>query len=134
MAIKYSSLRSVLGCSLLLLPLLAPHRSFAADQPPTEWLPAGIEQLGKTAEFHTDFTFDRTMLQMASGLMDGGDADTRNAIAKLNGVTVHLYKYAAPGMYDQRQLDVIRQQYHTAGWKHLVNTQSHAAAGGPSGT
>jgi len=132
MAIKYSSLRSVLGCSLLLLPLLAPHRSFAADQPPTEWLPAGIEQLGKTAEFHTDFTFDKTMLQMASGLVDGGDPDTRKAIAKLNRITVHLYKYAAPGMYDPRQLDAIRQQYKAAGWNHLVSTQSHTANAGPA--
>jgi hypothetical protein len=90
-----------------------------------DWLPAGIEQLGKTAEIHNDFTFDRTMLQLAGGLVDGGDPDTRRAIAKLDGVSVHLYRYAQPGMYDARQLDVIRQQYHDAGWKHLVSTQSH---------
>ena len=96
------------------------------DPSSSDWLPSGIEQLGKTAEFHNDFTFDRTMLQMASGLIDGGDADTKKAIAKLNGVTVHLYRYAAPGMYDPRQLDAIREQYKAAGWKHLVSTQSHA--------
>ena len=95
-----------------------------APTPSSDWIPAGVEQLGRTAAFHTDFTFDRTMLQMASGLIDGGDADTRNAIAKLNGVTVHLYRYAQPGMYDARQLDAIRQQYKAAGWKHLVSTQS----------
>jgi Domain of unknown function (DUF4252) len=116
--------------SLLVFALLMPSFAVASDAPPpssSDWIPAGVEQLGRTAAFHTDFTFDRTMLQMASGLIDDGDADIRNAIAKLNGVTVHLYRYAQPGMYDARQLDVIRQQYKGVGWKHLVSTQSHAA-------
>jgi len=115
---------------LIALALLLPSVALASDAPASQpdWIPAGVEQLGKTAAFHTDFTFDRSMLQMASGLIDGGDADTRNAIAKLNGVTVHLYRYAQPGMYDVRQLDAIRQQYKDAGWKHLVSTQSQTAA------
>jgi hypothetical protein len=123
--------RNIIALTLLLPSFaLAPFTLAASDTPPTpssDWIPAGVEQLGRTAAFHTDFTFDRTMLQMASGLIDGGDADTRNAIAKLNGVTVHLYRYAQPGMYDVRQLDAIRQQYKAAGWKHLVSTQSHPA-------
>jgi hypothetical protein len=117
-----------LKASLLALTLLAPFFAVASDAPPTppsDWIPAGVEQLGRTAAFHTDFTFDRTMLQMASGLIDGGDADTQKAITKLDGVTVHLYRYAQPGMYDARQLDAIRQQYKAAGWKHLVSTESH---------
>jgi Domain of unknown function (DUF4252) len=120
---------------LFALALLIPCFTVASDAPPTtssDWIPAGVEQLGRTAVFHTDFTFDRTMLQMASGLIDGGDTDTRNAIAKLNGVTVHLYRYAQPGMYDARQLDAIRQQYKAAGWKHLVSTQSHSQAATPT--
>ena len=130
MTFKATSLRS----SLIALVLVLPSLAVASDVPsqPSDWLPAGVEQLGRTAEFHTDFTFDRTMLQMAGGLIDGGDPDTRKAIAKLNGITVHLYKYAAPGMYDLRQLDAIRQQYKDAGWKHLVSTQSHAANTGPA--
>ena len=132
MTFKPSSVQS----SLLALVLVLPSLAVASDVPsqPSDWLPAGVEQLAKTAEFHTDFTFDRTMLQMASGLVDGGDMDTRRAIAKLNGITVHLYKYAAPGMYDPRQLDVIRQQYKDAGWKHLVNTDSHPNAGPAAGS
>src|SRR5271163_1441702 len=128
--------RSFIALALLLPSFaLAPFPLGASDTPPptaSDWIPAGVEQLGRTAAFHTDFTFDRTMLQMASGLIDGGDMDTRRAIAKLNGITVHLYKYAAPGMYDPRQLDVIRQQYKDAGWKHLVNTQSHPQNAGPA--
>ena len=109
--------------------MLVPGLAFASDAPaaPSDWLPAGIEQLGKTAAYHTDFTFDRSMLQMASGLVDGGDPDTKKAIAKLDGVTVHLYRYAAPGLYDVRELEAIRDQYKTAGWKHLVSKESHPA-------
>jgi hypothetical protein len=118
-----SSLAGAFLASTLLLPALA-QATPALDQSP-DWLPSGITQLGRTAEFHNDFTFDRTMIQMASGLVDGGDPDTRKAIAKLNGVSVHLYRYAQPGMYDARQLDAIRQQYNEAGWKHLVSKQSH---------
>jgi len=122
---------------LIALALLSPFAALASDAPPTpsDWLPSGIEQLGKTAAFHTDFTFDKSMLQMTSGLMDGGDPDTKKAIAKLDGVTVHLYRYAQPGMYDVRQLEAIRDQYKTAGWKHLVSRQSHpAGAAAPGGT
>lgn len=126
-------LRTVsLGIGLAFLALLATSAAWATDVPPSDWLPAGIEQLGKTAEFHTDFTFDRTMLQMASGLVDGGDQDTRRAIAKLNGITVHLYKYAAAGMYDSRQLDSIERQYTAAGWKHLVSKQRQGTAAPPT--
>ncbi len=121
--------------TLFAFALLAPFFALASDAPPatsSDWIPAGVEQLGRTAAFHTDFTFDRTMLQMASGLIDGGDADTQKAIAKLDGVTVHLYRYAQPGMYDSRQLDAIRLQYKAAGWRHLVSTQSHPQAATPT--
>jgi hypothetical protein len=128
MSSKFTFLRrGVMALALLFAPLAL--AAGGTDPSSSDWLPSGIEQLGKTAEFHNDFTFDRTMLQMASGLIDGGDADTKKAIAKLNGVTVHLYRYAAPGMYDPRQLDAIREQYKAAGWKHLVSTQSHAGTG-----
>jgi len=72
------------------------------------------------------------MLQLSSGLIDGGDPDTRNAIAKLNGITIHLYHYAQPGMYDPHQLDAIRAQYHVAGWKHMVGTHNPAPATRPA--
>ncbi len=125
-------MRAVLRPTIFALALMLP--AFAIASTPdasTTWMPSGIEQLGKTAAFRTDFTFDRTMLQMASGLIDGGDPDTRNAIAKLDGVSVHLYRYAAPGLYDPRQLDAIRQQYKDAGWKHLVSKQNQTGAPGP---
>lgn len=85
------------------------------------WVPQGMEVLARTAAFHTDFTFDRSMLQLASGLWEGpGDPAFQQAINRLDGISVHSYHYVAPGMYDPRLLEAVRQQYSTMGWQHLV--------------
>lgn len=90
------------------------------QQPPLSWIPQGFEVLGQRAAFHTDFTFDRSMLQVAGYFIGDTDQDVRNAIAKLNGISVHSYHFAAPGLYDPAALDLIRRQYEAAGWRHLV--------------
>ena len=99
----------------------------AASQayPDDTWIPQGMEALGRRATFHTDFTFDKAMLDMANNFV--GDEDTRQAIAKLRGISVHSYRFSAPGLYDPRALDAVRAQYRDRGWKHLVTSQSYVA-------
>jgi hypothetical protein len=112
--------------ALLVLLLAAPLAVFGQgaqatpQAPPPSWVPQGFEVLGQRAAFHTDFTFDRTMLQVAGYFIGDTDQDVRNAIAKLNGISVHSYHFAAPGLYDPAALDLIRRQYEAAGWRHLV--------------
>ncbi len=93
------------------------------QQRPLSWVPQGFEVLGKRAAFHTDFTFDRSMLQLAGYFMGDADQQTRNAIAKLDGISVHSYHFAAPGLYNPAALEVIRREYDHAGWKHLVTAR-----------
>jgi hypothetical protein len=94
------------------------------------WVPQGMEVLSRTATFHTDFTFDRSMLQLASGIWEGpGDPGLTSAINRLDGISVHSYHYAAPGMYDPRLLNVVRQQYSALGWQHLVTARSASTGG-----
>jgi hypothetical protein len=94
------------------------------------WVPQGMEALGRTAAFHTDFTFDRSMLRLASGIWAGpGDPGLADAIGRLDGISVHSYHYAAPGMYDPRLLNAVRQQYNALGWQHLVTARSGSADG-----
>jgi hypothetical protein len=94
------------------------------------WIPQGMEVLGRTAAFHTDFTFDRAMLQLASGMWEGpGDPAVTEAISRLDGISVHSYHYAAPGMYDPRLLDAVRRQYTRMGWQHLVTAHSASTGG-----
>ncbi len=94
------------------------------------WIPQGMEALGRTAAFHTDFTFDRSMLQLASGIWEGpSDPALADAISRLDGISVHSYHYAAPGMYDRRLLESVRRQYTRMGWQHLVTAHSAASGG-----
>jgi hypothetical protein len=110
---------------LLMVPLVLFGQSAPpAQRPPLNWVPQGFEVLGQRAAFHTDFTFDRSMLQLAGYFIGDADQDTRNAIAKLNGISVHSYHFAAPGLYDPAALDLIRRQYEAAGWRHLVAAHS----------
>jgi Domain of unknown function (DUF4252) len=106
----------------------------AASQayPDDTWIPQGMEALARQATFHTDFTFDKSMLDMANNFV--GDEDTRQAIAKLRGISVHSYKFSAPGLYDPAALDAVRAQYRDRGWKHLVTSQSYVATPSQSRT
>lgn len=106
----------------------------ALPQQTTDWVPRGMEAIGRRAAFHTDFTFDRTMLQVASGIFDNGDPGLGHAIARLNGISVHSYRFAAPGMYNPRTLEAVRRQYSASGWEHMVTSQVHGDPTNPGRT
>ena len=88
-----------------------------------DWTPQGIESLGQKASSRTEFTLDHSMLVFASKL-DQDDEDLRRVIAGVDGVSVHSYRFPKPGMYDSDVLSSVRQQYHAAGWRHMVNTHN----------
>jgi hypothetical protein len=96
-----------------------------------DWIPQGIESLGQNATSRTEFTLDHSMLVFASKL-DQDDEDLRRVIAGVNGVSVHSYRFPKSGMYDSEILTSVRQQYHAAGWKHMVST--HDKDGGSGAT
>ena len=119
--------------ALLSLLCIAPLASRAqASYPDDNWVPQGMDALGRHASFHTDFTFDKQMLDLASGFT--GDEDTQRIVAKLRGISVHVSRYPEPGLYNPGTLDAVRAQYRDRGWKHLVTTQSNAAADKPGRT
>jgi hypothetical protein len=97
----------------------------AHAQQSLDWVPRGIEEIGRGAAIHNDFTLDRSMLQVADGIFDNGDPNEAHAAAKLNGISVHTYRFAAPGMYDPRALLRVHRQYQAEGWKHVVSSQTN---------
>ncbi len=99
-------------------------------QPP-DWIPQAIASLRQNASSRTEFTLDHSMLVMASK-MDQDDEDLRRVIAGVDGVSVHRFRFRTPAMYDPEILNSVRQQYHAAGWKHMVGT--HDKNGGPGAT
>lgn len=89
-----------------------------------EWVPPAMAQLSSVAVAKESFTLDRTMLEAAAGLLPDSDADVRQAAAKLDGLSVHVLRFAVPGTASPEAIDSIREAYHLRGWKHLISTAS----------
>jgi hypothetical protein len=95
---------------------------------PLEWTPPALAELGAEAVAKSSFTLDRAMLNAAAGAMGEEDAPTRQAINRLDGVSVHFLRFPEEGMEDAALVNEIRAAYHVRGWKHVVTTTQ---AGGP---
>lgn len=91
-----------------------------AQMPQVGFTPHALDVLRQGASSKTEFTLDHSMLVFASKL-DQDNEDLRRVIAGVNGVSVHSYHYPSPWMYDPLLLDSVKEEYHAAGWKQLVN-------------
>lgn len=89
-----------------------------------DWVPPSLAQLSAQAAVKSSFTLDRNMLAAASALMSESDAETKQAISKIDGVSVHLLRFGANGIPDEAPVVAIRAAYHLRGWKHLVTTDA----------
>jgi len=104
---------------------------FTAAQQPNEWIPQGIATLQQSAPSKTDFTFDHSMLVLASKL-EPDNEDLRRVIAGVSGLSVHRYRFPAPRQYDPSILNSVGDEYRAAGWKQLMN--NHEKGESPSAT
>src|ERR1700731_1667620 len=95
------------------------------------WIPQGIEALRKGASSKTEFTLDHSMLVFASKL-DPDNEDLRRVIAGVSGVSVHRYHFPDAWTYDPLALNSVKEEYHAAGWKQLVNNHEKDGGAGVS--
>jgi hypothetical protein len=110
-------------------PGAAPAQASAGlSQAILEWTPPALSQLSGQAVAKESFTLDRTMLAAAAGLMPDSDADLRQTVAKLDGVSVHTMRFAADGQADPTQVEAIRDAYHLRGWKHVLSSMNLGGA------
>ena len=116
---------------IALVVLIAISARLTEAQQPHEIIPQGIEALRQGASSKTEFTLDHSMLVFASKL-DPDNEDLRRVIAGVNGVSVHSYHFPGPWMYDPGALGSVKEEYHAAGWKQLMN--NHEKDGGPGVT
>ncbi len=93
-----------------------------------DYVPPALHQLSARAAIKNSFTFDHNMLVAASSLLSDSDADVKQTVAKIDGVSVHILRFGESGIPDETAVDSIRQAYHLRGWKHLVSTTD---SGGP---
>jgi hypothetical protein len=71
---------------------------------------------------HTGIVFDRSMMQMARGMLQqGGGLDADRAAIALTSISFDSYRFKAPAFYTPETMAAIVQSFHHAGWKHLVN-------------
>jgi len=127
-AIFVSSI-ATLGAAQQPAPQGAPPPAVAASGPVVlDWTPPALGQLSALAAVKNSFTLDRTMLNAAASTLSDMDEPTRQAINRLDGVSVHLLRFGSMGVPDEDAVNSVREAYHLRGWKHIVTTQTH---GGP---
>ncbi|HTV05248.1 MAG TPA: hypothetical protein VME86_07755 [Acidobacteriaceae bacterium] len=96
------------------------------------WLPQGMDSLGGHASFHTDFTFNHQMLGLASDFYS--DEQTQRIVANLRSISIHVFRFPEPGLYNPETLAYIRSQYNNRGWHHLVTAHSSPESDNPGST
>lgn len=107
----------------------APAANLANLSPvPLEWTPPALEELSEEAPVKSSFTLDRNLLEAASAILPDSDTYDRQAIRKLDGVSVHTMRFPDTGIPNEEAVESIRAAYHLRGWKHLVTT---GRTGGP---
>ena len=113
----------LLGVGVLAVAGLCPVAM--ASGPESGQMPPGISQrlseLADEPATHTGFTFDRSMMQMAQSVLEAGGMDADRAAAALTSVSFDNYHYPEPAFYTPETMAATREEFHRAGWKHLVN-------------
>jgi len=114
---------------LVVLIAISPAKLAEAQQ--HEWIPQGIEALRQSASSKTEFKLDHSMLILASKLDQGNEA-LRRVIAGVSVISIRSYHFPGYWTYDPGALSSVKEEYHAAGWKQLVN--NHEKGGGLGAT
>jgi hypothetical protein len=81
----------------------------------------GFADLADQPATHTGVVFDRTMLQVAQGVLESGGLSQERATAALKSISFDTYRYPRPAFYTPEAMAALMASYRAAGWKHLVN-------------
>ena len=98
---------------------VAPAAFADAQMPPG--ISDRISALADQPATHTGVILDRSMLQVAQGLLQQGGMDADRAAAALTSISFDMYRYKEPAFYTPETMASIVDSFHRAGWKHLVN-------------
>ena len=85
------------------------------------WTPPALDHLNAEATTRSNFSLDRTSLAFAAGLIPGSESETQQAVAKLDGVSLHLLRFGSTGIADEPAVNDLRLAYHLPGWKHVLS-------------
>jgi hypothetical protein len=97
--------------------------------------PPSFSDLADQPATHTGIVFDRSMLQLAQGVLLSGGLSPDRATAALKSISFDTYRYPRPAFYTPEAMASLIASYRAAGWKHLVNgNQSPANNAQPKST
>jgi hypothetical protein len=111
------------------IPMIA--ATFADAQQQHVWIPQSVETLQESASSKSEFTFDHSMLVLASKLEPDND-DLRRVIAGVSGISVRRYHFPETRQYDPGTSSSVNEEYRLAGWKHLTYKRESAKSTGAS--
>ena len=110
---------------------LACFSSAAMALPGDGFLPGSVyDDLNALADqpaTHTGVVFDRSMMQVAEGILEQGGLDPGRAASALSTISFDTYRYKQPAFYTPEVMDHILNSYRRAGWKHFVNGNKSTA-------
>lgn len=118
------SVRTTVVARLACVALLMAARSAGAG--PLLELP-DFGALADKASESVNITLDSTMLGLASRFLDAedpADAAARDAIAGIKGIYVRSYAFDTDFAYSTADVERVRRQLTTPGWKRLVEVRS----------
>lgn len=70
---------------------------------------------------HSGFVFDRSMMQVAQGVLEQEGLDTRRAAAAVTGISVDNYSFPRPAFYIPEAMAALTESFRAGGWSHLVD-------------
>ncbi len=100
--------------------------SAVAQMPPG--VPQNLDALTSQPASHMGYTFDRSQLQAAAGVLESSGLDPDRAAAALSSISFDTYRFREPAFYTPEAMGAIIEAYRRAGWKHLVDAGSSPAA------
>jgi hypothetical protein len=87
-----------------------------------EWNPPAFAQLSGMATARSSFSLDRPMLTAAASMWSDQDNETRRAIDKIDGVSVHVLRFGDYGVPDDGSVNAVREACRQRGWQHIVTS------------
>src|SRR5712691_4684085 len=94
--------------SALLVIVMAISTAKSSQAQQHAWIPQGIETLRQSASSKTNFTFDHSMLVLASKL-EPDNEDLRRVIAGVSGIAVRRYHFPEAWHYDPWTLGTVKE-------------------------
>jgi hypothetical protein len=100
----------------------------AVPQPPAvpsilEWNPPAFAQLSGMATARSSFSLDRPMLTAAASMWSDQDNEARQALNKIDGVSVHVLRFSDYGVPEDGSVNAVREACRQRGWQHIVTAE-----------